>query len=234
MSSRAWPRQHPAGSVGPPDPRFTPPPGPETPEIKILIDRAQAQLENHGASNSELLSAQSFMPGHEWPRFRALIRKHAQPSKTVIVSAQEPGEPLVVSGLVRNKQQTPLGGATVYFYQTSSRGWYSDKAPHISGMGGDQRHARLFGYLQTNPAGAFEFSTVRPAGYPRSTLPQHIHVEISSPDTGSRVRVTEIQFEDDPRLTAEMRQESLNQRFQVCRVIREAGGVQRVSVEFQI
>jgi protocatechuate 3,4-dioxygenase beta subunit len=44
---------------------------------------------------------------------------------------------------------------------------------------GDRRHARLFGYLRTDENGKFEFSTVKPKGYPNSTLPAHIHIEIS-------------------------------------------------------
>jgi protocatechuate 3,4-dioxygenase beta subunit len=228
-SCRALPKQSGAAAA---EPRLTAPPGEETAEIKTLIDKAQTQLETPGTNTAALLSDPTYLPAHEWPRFRELIRKHAQPSATVIVTAQEPGEPLIVSGLIRSRQNTPLAGALVYCYQTSARGWYSDRAPHVSGNSGDQKHARLFGYMITNREGAFEFRTVRPAGYPHSTLPQHIHVEISGPE--SSVRVTEIQFDDDPRLTAEMRVESANQGFQISRVTRDAAGVQRVTAEFRM
>jgi len=231
-SCRGLPRQGVRHTDEQSEPTLTPPPGAETAEIKSLIDRAQASLEAENASTGAVLSDASYLPAHEWPRFRALIRRHAQPSTTVIVTPQEPGEPLVVNGLVRDRQGAPVSGALVYFYQTSARGWYSDKAPHISGNSGDQKHARLFGYVKTNNAGAFEFHTVRPAGYPRSTLPEHIHVEISGPESGALV--SEIQFADDPRLTAEQRVASANQGFQICRPTRDAGGVQHVSAEFRL
>ena len=157
------------------EPRVTPPPGEETAAIKSLIDRAQTTLAG-GAATGLLLSDPSYMTAHEWPRFRSLIRQYARTNQTVIVTPQEPGDSLIVTGTLTNKQGAPVKDALIYFYQTSAKGWYSDKAPHVSGNSGDERHARLFGYLRTNQNGEYEFRTIRPAGYPRSDLPAHIHV----------------------------------------------------------
>ena len=72
----------------------------------------------------------------------------------------------------------PAKDALVYVYQTSAKGWYSARAPHLSGNGGDQGHARLFGYVVADERGRFEVRTIHPQGYPGTELPAHIHVEV--------------------------------------------------------
>lgn len=241
------------------EPRFTPPPGEETAAIKILIDEAERSLANQKTTASALLTNPDFMPAHEWPRFRKLIRDHAQLHQLSIVTPQEPGTPLVATGTVRDQRGEAIKGALIYFYQTSAKGWYSDKAPHISGNSGDEKHARLFGYLRTNDDGQYELRTIRPAGYPRSNLPAHIHVEIeapapvqpqtrqpgqpktgqpvqpvTSPDQTPRTLITEIQFEDDPRQTPEMRARASREKSLLVPVTVDAGGTQHVRADFVI
>ena len=150
------------------------------------------------------------------------------------MTPQEPGEPLVVSGTIRNQQGEPIKGALIYVYQTSAKGWYSDKAPHISGVAGDEKHARLFGYLTTNQDGQYELRTIRPAGYPHSNLPSHIHIEIEVAGNEPRTFISEIQFEDDARLTREMRDRASRERLFIFPVKRDANGVQRVNADFRI
>lgn len=227
------------------EPRFTPPPGEETPAIKILIDRAQASLGGNKTTSSALLVNPEYLQAHEWPRFRKLIRDHANANQIIIVTPQEPGEPLVVTGTIRNQRGEPVKGALIYVYQTSAKGWYSDKAPHVSGNSGDEKHARLFGYLTTNEKGEYEVRTIRPAGYPRSNLPAHIHVEIASPSSGDaatngaadnerRTLISEIQFDDDPRQTTEMRARAARERSLIFPVTRTADGVQQVKADFRL
>ncbi|MEK6336427.1 MAG: hypothetical protein AABM67_15985 [Acidobacteriota bacterium] len=215
------------------EPRFTSPPAEESATIKNLIDQAQTNLASGKATPLNLLTDPAFMSAHEWPRFRKLIRDNAKDNQLTIVTPQEPGDSLLVSGLVRDKQGQPLKGALIYVYQTSAKGWYSDKAPHISGNSGDERHARLFGYLKANQAGQFEFRTIRPAGYPRSDLPAHIHIEIATAGAESYSLISEILFDDDPRLTPEMRERATHERFLISKVERGSGG-QRVKVDFQV
>jgi protocatechuate 3,4-dioxygenase beta subunit len=126
----------------------------------------------------------------------------------------EPGTRLVAAGTVEDSSGRPVAGATVYVYQTSSKGWYSDKAAHIRAWSGDARHARLFGYLKTGEDGAFEIRTIRPGGYPRSTLPQHIHFEVES--EGYVPLATELLFDDDTRLTAEQRGRARREGFLIA------------------
>jgi protocatechuate 3,4-dioxygenase beta subunit len=216
------------------EPRFTPPPVAEAPEIKKLIDKAEASFTSSDTSASTLLTNSEYMPAHEWSRFRQLIRAHATAAQLTIVSAQEPGEPLRVTGTIRDKQGAPLKGALIYVYQTSARGWYSDKAPHVSGNSGDQKHARLFGYFNTNQLGEYEFRTIRPAGYPNSTLPQHIHIEIQAAGNEPDRLVSEILFADDPRLTSEVRERSLREGLVIFPVTRATNGEWRVRADFQI
>jgi protocatechuate 3,4-dioxygenase beta subunit len=219
------------------EPRFTPPPGAETAAIKDLIDKAEGSLANPKITASALLTSPDYMPAHEWPRFRKLIRDHAKVHQLTIVTPQEPGASLIVTGAVRNQRGEAIEGALIYFYQTSAKGWYSDKAPHISGNSGDEKHARLFGYVRTNAEGQYELRTIRPAGYPRSNLPAHIHVEIEtrdaeSGDNGRHTLITEIQFEDDPRQTSEMRERGSREKALLVSVTRDASGTQRVRADF--
>ena len=215
------------------EPRFTTPPGVETPEVKKLIDKAEASLRSGDTTASSLLTNPEYMPAHEWPRFRQLIRAQATANQLTVVTAQEPGDPLVVTGTIRDKQGAPLKGALIYFYQTSGKGWYSDNAAHISGNSGDQKHARLFGYLNTNQNGQYEFRTIRPAGYPNSNLPAHIHIEIAVPGGEPHTFISEILFADDPRLSSDVRERSLREGLVIFPVTRATNGEWRVQADFQ-
>ncbi len=213
--------------------RFTPPPGEETPAIRELIDRAQAALAAK-RTVSALLADESFMPAHAYPRFRSLIREKAPTGTVTLVPTSEPGQRLHVRGTVSDAAGRPLPGALLYVYHTSNKGWYSDKAAHISGNSGDTSYARLFAYLRTDAAGRYELHTIRPAGYPASDLPAHIHVELKAAGDPPRVRVTEIQFDDDPRLTPRWRERSRQEGAVIVPVKREAGGTQSVVADFQL
>src|SRR6185436_19920793 len=151
-----------------------------------------------------------------------------------LVPSSEPGQRLHVRGTVSDAAGRPLPGALLYVYHTSAKGWYSDKAAHISGSSGDTRSARLFAYLRTDAAGRYEIHTIRPAGYPASDLPAHIHVQIETAGDPPRTRVTEIQFDDDPRLTPLWRERSRQEGFVIVSVKREAGGAQSVVADFQL
>jgi protocatechuate 3,4-dioxygenase beta subunit len=212
--------------------KFTPAPGDETAEVKKRIDEAEAAL-RAGKSSTEILTDPSFLSAHEWPRFRKLIRQSALSSRATIVTLTEPGTRMVVAGGVLDRNGQPVRGALIYVYQTSAKGWYSDRAAHFDAHEGDRRHARLFGYMRTDADGHYELHTIRPAGYPDADLPAHIHVEIEPPASPSGALVTEIQFDDDPRLTPEWRRRSRQEGFQIAKVHEDAGGTQRVQVEFQ-
>jgi transcriptional regulator GlxA family with amidase domain len=151
------------------------------------------------------------------PRFRNLFRTHAR-SRARLTPAHEPGDALVVSGVVRGADAQPIANAIVYVYHTDHRGYYSrqqamrDAAP------------RLFAYLKTDDQGRYEFRTIRPGGYPDSQVPQHIHYEVTF--RGKPVMVTEFFFPDDPRMKPSDRERAA-QRKMLATISRDADGTQR-------
>jgi protocatechuate 3,4-dioxygenase beta subunit len=122
----------------------------------------------------------------------------------------------------------------LYIYQTNDEGWYSDRAAHVGGVEGDRKHARLFGYLKTDGEGRFEVRTIRPSGYPDSNLPAHLHVEVEPANKPGGSLITEIQFDDDPRLTAEWRKRSQKEGFVIAKVRTDSENRQRVEVELKM
>jgi protocatechuate 3,4-dioxygenase beta subunit len=212
--------------------KFTQPPNEESEQIKGLIDKAAAALDS-GKSTTDILADPDYLVAHEWPRFRKLIRQKAQESRIRMVCPAEPGVSLIVTGTVVDQDGKPRAGAVLYAYQTSANGCYSDRAAHISGNEGDRKHARLFGYLKTDDAGRFQIRTIRPAGYPNSDLPAHIHLEVERGDGNPGALITELQFDDDPRLTAEKRTRSRNEGFIIGTVKTDEDKSQRVEIKLR-
>jgi predicted acylesterase/phospholipase RssA len=119
-----------------------------------------------------------------------------------IAPVEEAGEPLVVDGVVRRADGTPVPGVVVYAYQTDARGFYPadpDQADRHA-----RRHGRLRGWAETDVAGRYRFLTVRPAGYPNTDIPQHIHLHVLELGRCTYF-IDDVTFDDDPRLTASQR-----------------------------
>ena len=68
--------------------------------------------------------------------------------------------------------------------------------------------------MRTNEDGRFEMTTIKPQGYPQSTLPAHIHIEAT---TGNGNLISELLFDDDPRLVGETRSRSVNEGFVISK-----------------
>lgn len=120
--------------------------------------------------------------------------------KAQLVTAAEPGTPLVVSGRVLAADgKTPVEGITLYVYHTDARGLYSEK----DGQGGPP-DPRLKGSMKTDRDGRYEFRTIRPASYPGTRNPQHIHARLHGAGYAER-GIPEYWFDDDPLVTADMR-----------------------------
>jgi protocatechuate 3,4-dioxygenase beta subunit len=144
-----------------------------------------------------------------------MIRKHAKAEALTIVTQDEPGKKILVKGTITDPNGNPQKNKLVYFYQTSDKGWYSDTGAHVLIMEGDRRHARLFGYIKTDEKGNFSFRTIQPQGYPRSSLPAHIHLELTIDDDSGLG--TELLFDDDPRLVGETRATAIRSRFYISK-----------------
>ncbi|HUS13309.1 MAG TPA: hypothetical protein VMZ30_22755 [Pyrinomonadaceae bacterium] len=123
--------------------------------------------------------------------------------ETTIASADEPGEPLTISGTIYAPDgRTPLEGITLWVYHTDATGHYS-----ASTGSGDNRNTRLHGVMQTNREGHYEFRTIKPAPYPGHTNPAHIHAYLSGPGY-PEYWIDSYLFEGDPFLTNEDRRKA--------------------------
>ena len=109
--------------------------------------------------------------------------------KAVLVRADEPGEPMIVTGVVYDSDgEKPLAGIKVHIYHTDARGYYS-----IDGK--DESQHRLNATMVTNAEGKYEYRTIKPASYPSSRVPSHVHYVVS----GERIAEQrfELQFQGD-------------------------------------
>ena len=128
----------------------------------------------------------------------ATVAEKSAPSTVTVASEQEPGERIVVHGVVYDSDgKTPLAHASVYDYHSDSTGRYTQ------GTKDDNRNPRLRGYMRTNAEGRYEYSTIKPAPYPGNGPPAHIHYHVNAP--GHQERVFEIVFEGDPKITQDIR-----------------------------
>jgi protocatechuate 3,4-dioxygenase beta subunit len=122
----------------------------------------------------------------------------AAPSTGRIAPQGEPGQPLHVSGVVVGPDGAPIGGASLYIYQTDHEGYYGVKP--VS----NNRDPRLKLFLRSDTRGRWAFDTIKPGSYPNGGVPAHIHFQVTAP--GRSPKVFEIVFEDDPLVTPDMRQ----------------------------
>jgi protocatechuate 3,4-dioxygenase beta subunit len=208
-----------------------PPPGTEPAPTARLIDEADMAL-GAGKGVSDILADPAYNTAREFPRFRAVIKARAAAAPVTMTMPSEPGTRLDVHARLMDQKGAPIAGALVYAYHTDAKGWYSHRGPHIGGNGGDVNHARLFAYVRSDADGRFELHTIRPAGYPRSELPQHIHIHFDAP--GFRPVITEILFDDDPRLTDAMRAEAAREGAEIFKVEKEEGQAERVRCQFTL
>lgn len=143
-------------------------------------------------------------------------------TRTTIAPKDEPGEPLTIRGIIyRRDGKTPASDVILYVYQTDNNGLYS--------KGKNQQHAILHGHLRgwikTNATGEYEINTIRPASYPNSKNPQHIHPIIYEPNKGY-YWIDEYQFDDDPLLTARERSHVANRGGAgIMKIIKDKNGV---------
>jgi protocatechuate 3,4-dioxygenase beta subunit len=117
--------------------------------------------------------------------------------QTTIAGPDEPGEQLIISGTIYKKDgKTPAPNVILYVYHTDNKGLYSPAPKQTQA----KRHGHLRGWIKTDANGRYEFKTIRPASYPNSRNPQHIHPIIKEPGV-TLYWIDEFLFEDDPVLT---------------------------------
>ena len=151
--------------------------------------------------------------------------------RTKVVSDAEPGEPLVVEGRIFDADgKTPLEGVVLYFYHTDARGIYSD----ADGSGGPP-NPRLKGWLKTDAQGRYEFATIKPASYPNSRNPAHIHAKTSGAGRAEQW-IEEFWFDGDPHIgAASLERAKAEGRFSpVMTIRRDAAGVLRCTRDIRL
>jgi protocatechuate 3,4-dioxygenase, beta subunit len=147
------------------------------------------------------------------------VAEQKAPANVTMVTKEEPGERLVVSGVVFGADgKTPLAGASVYVYHTDVKGLYSPGT-------NDNRNPRLRGYMRTDAQGRYEYRTIKPAPYPGNGPPAHIHYHVNAP--GYQERVFEIVFEGDPKISDDIRARAAqaDSAFSIRKLMRDAQGV---------
>jgi protocatechuate 3,4-dioxygenase, beta subunit len=115
---------------------------------------------------------------------------------------KESGPKLEISGIIYQKDgKTPAEDVILYIYHTDQKGVYPQKG-NETGWG--KRHGYLRGWIKTNADGKYKFYTLRPASYPDTRAPQHIHPVIKEPNK-NEYYIDEYLFTDDPFLNAKER-----------------------------
>ena len=121
---------------------------------------------------------------------------------TSIADSRERGEPLEIEGTIyRLDGKTPAPNVILYVYHTDAKGLYS---PSSTTPRGARRHGHLRGWLKTDSSGRYKFRTIRPASYPNSRNPAHIHPIIKEPNR-NEYYFDEYLFDGDPFITKQER-----------------------------
>lgn len=130
------------------------------------------------------------------------FKKHTAPEGSSFFLSQVPkserGERMVIRGVVRDTERKPIANASVYIYHTDNDGRYDPAEPQ---PGEGSENPRLHGYLRTDSVGRYVYGSIRPAPYPGTALPAHVHYVVTA--EGYRDRSFEFWFEGDPMITAD-------------------------------
>ncbi len=110
----------------------------------------------------------------------------------------ERGQKLLVTGTVYKLDgRTPAQNVIIYYWQTDNDGLYSPR----KGMNEKAKpHGHIRGWIRTDENGKYTIYTVRPAPYPNTVLPAHIHLSIKEPDIDDEYYPDDINFDDDKLL----------------------------------
>lgn len=120
------------------------------------------------------------------------------------IAWSEPAAKLLVEGTVyKNDGKTPADNIVLYYYHTDHEGNYSKRNDK---PGNQTAHGHIRGWVKTGNDGRYAIYTGRPASYPGTTAPQHIHVIVKEPGL-NEYYIDELLFNDDPNLTQDRRKD---------------------------
>lgn len=155
-----------------------------------------------GSENVQSSSFRDFAIAHGATEWSGAIEAPGDVTwRTQIASDEEPGTRITVRGTIYLEDGvTPASGFLLYVYHTDNEGRYSRGFGKWNG----QLHGLLRGWMLTGDDGRYEFSTIRPAGYPDFPDPEHIHATLTGPNIPEHW-IDVYHFADDPRLGDERR-----------------------------
>jgi len=109
----------------------------------------------------------------------------------------EPGPRVEISGIVYQRDgRTPAKNVVIYVYHTDQTGHYT---PSPKAKGWEKRNGRIRGWMKTDKNGFYSFYTLKPAPYPNTNIPAHIHIIVKEPDK-NEYYLDEYLFAGDPNL----------------------------------
>ncbi len=107
----------------------------------------------------------------------------------------------LVGTVLKKDGKTPAENIILYIYHTNKKGIYETKGNET---GWAQQHGYIRGWIKTGKDGKYTFNTFRPAAYPDSSEPEHIHITIKEHDK-NEYYLDDFLFDDDPSLTPSFR-----------------------------
>ncbi|MEV0283279.1 catechol 1,2-dioxygenase [Kribbella sp. NPDC050820] len=151
----------------------------------------------------------------------------------------EKGEPLVLSGQVRDLDGTPLAGAEVDIWHADADGYYSGFAPHLP-------DGNLRGTVVTDGDGRFAIRTVQPAPYqiptdgPTGKLieaagwhpwrPAHLHLMVRA--DGHRTITTQLYFAGGEWLDSDVAEATKPEL--ILDPVDDGAGTRRATYDFEL
>jgi len=126
---------------------------------------------------------------------KQLLERHTGAHHVTMVDPYEPGRRIRLAGRVVDADSgAPLGGARVYLFHTDAHGEYR---PGVD-AGGGAGNPRLFAFVVGDADGAFTVDTILPERYPDTTIPRHVHYEVTA--EGRAPFTGQCYFAEDPNL----------------------------------
>jgi catechol 1,2-dioxygenase len=133
------------------------------------------------------------------------------PNGGTIIRSDTPGDPLLVTARVTDRQDRPITGAEVDIWHASPVGFYENQDP-------EQAEMNLRGKFTTDENGRFWLKTVKMVGYPLPTdgvvgrllaaqnrhpyRPAHLHALIAKP--GYKVLISQVYDPEDPHIDTDV------------------------------
>ncbi|SOD42012.1 dioxygenase family protein [Nitrosovibrio sp. Nv4] len=111
-------------------------------------------------------------------------------------SGRAKGQPLIITGHLRDPSGEPVAGAEIEIWQANAAGRYAH--PDDTNPAPLDPNFQGFGAITTGADGLYRFKTIKPLHYPAGTIgirPAHIHFDVRGRHDEL---VTQMYFEGDP------------------------------------